>query len=128
MKAAHLAFAVLCVLSSVVKADVFHCTFTEPFVTVTYSMAQQTLTFDEAGQPLKKVLNGVSFQIQSAGKFALVNSQKQTVMTLNLSNQGSDGMSDDVYPFETTWSKSEDGKAQQFGGCESNLLKRKHQD
>lgn len=103
-------------LSSVAaSADVITCTFTEPFVQTTYSMTQSTLTYTEAFENTDKVVKNVSFQIKSAGVFELVSKSGEVLQTLTLNNNGSDGMSENVYPYEV---KSELG----YGGCSSNHL------
>ena len=44
-------YVALLMAPSVGEADVIRCTFTEPFISTTYSMAQSTLTYvDPFGQ------------------------------------------------------------------------------
>ena len=83
--------------ASISQADIIKCSFTEPFISSTYSTTQSTLTY--VGFDLNKVIKNVSFQIKSAGVFELV-SHGKVIQTLTLNHQGSNGMSDTIYPFE----------------------------
>ncbi|MGZ3770544.1 MAG: hypothetical protein ACXVCP_00755 [Bdellovibrio sp.] len=103
------------------NADVIKCVFTEPFVSTEYSMTRSTLTYHSAMENTDKVEKNVSFQIKEAGVFQLVSKDGQVLQTLTLNHQGSDGMSETVYPYEA---KSEFG----IGGCTSNQLPAKKVD
>jgi len=109
-------------LSSISKADVIKCNFTEPFINTTYSMAQQTLKIESAGEPTRTIKN-VSFQIKGPGLFELQDKNKKVLQSLTLNNNGSDGMSDKVYPFEVTFAELKNMANSGLGGCESNFLK-----
>ena len=85
--------------SSIVRADIIKCTFTEPFIDTSYSMAQATLTSKDSEGSIRVVKN-VSFQIKSAGVFELVSKSGTVLQKLILSNKGSDGMSEKMYPYE----------------------------
>ncbi len=109
-------------------ADIIKCTFTEPFLDSTYSMTQQTLTYDTSfmtGEDnTKTVLKNVSFQIKGAGKFELVAKNGKVLQKLNLSFNGSNGMSDGIYPYEVEDKSDVFGGANGgIGGCVSNYLK-----
>ena len=83
-------------------------------------MRQQTLTITDDSASKKIVIHHVSFQIKGPGKFTLVDQQNKVLYTLRLTNTGSDGMSDIIYPFVAyRQSLQTDG-----GGCESNYLKK----
>jgi uncharacterized membrane protein len=102
------------------QADIIKCNFTEPFVNSTYSMTQSTLSYVNADGK-KQVVKNVSFQIKSPSLFELVSKDGKVLQTLNLNNQGSDGMSDRLYPYD-----AKDNSLithQGYGGCESNYLK-----
>lgn len=116
-------FTAFCLLLSLsAKADIIKCEFTEPFLTTTYSMAQQTLSYvyegTEKGDPVNQVIKNVSFQIKAAGVFELVGQDGVVIQTLTLNNKGSDGMSETIFPFEVK-------EAVGYGGCVSNHLKSK---
>lgn len=107
-------------LTATSQADIIRCNFTEPFVNSTYSMTQSTLSYVNADGK-KQLLKNVSFQIKSAGVFELVAKDGKVLQTLKLNNQGSDGMSDRLYPYEAKDNSSI--THQGYGGCESNYLK-----
>lgn len=106
-------------LSSVAQADIIKCSFTEPFIITTYSMAQQTLKSEVAGEKAT-IAKNVSFQIVGPGEFVLVAKDGSILQKLSLTNKGSDGMSDFDYPFEVTMG---DKARKLHGGCSSNYLK-----
>lgn len=111
----------LVLASSVCHADIINCSFTEPFITSSYSMTQSTLTYtDSDGQ--KTVIQNVSMQIKSAGVFELRAQDGRVLQTLTLNNNGSDGMSDKVYPYDVK-DQGMLGANNGLGGCESNLLR-----
>jgi hypothetical protein len=108
--------------SFVAHADVIHCVFTEPFVNSTYSMTQSKLTYrDSEGK--ETIYQNVSFQIRAAGTFEIQDANKNVLQVLNLNNQGSDGMSDSVFPYDVQDKTSLTGEHGGRGGCVSNLLK-----
>lgn len=118
MKQLLLALAITAPITA--SADIIKCVFTEPFVSSTYSMSQSSLTYvDFEGKT--EVIKSVSFQIREAGVFELVKDGK-VIQTLKLNNQGSDGMSDMIYPYDVKDNTATTGNG--YGGCESNYLKR----
>ncbi len=102
------------------NADIIKCSFTEPFISSTYSMTQSSLVYTDAEGTVTKIKN-VSFQIKAAGLFELVDKTGVVLQILNLKYQGSDGMSDRLFPFDVKDSSELTHKGQ--GGCESNRLK-----
>jgi hypothetical protein len=109
-------------LASVSQADIIRCSFTEPFIDTTYSTSKSELTYE--GSDLKKFsIKNVSFQIKSAGVFELVSKQGKVLQTLTLNHQGSNGMSDTIFPFEVKDSHPIMTANGGFGGCTSNHLK-----
>lgn len=114
-------------LSSISHADIIKCTFTEPFVTTTYSTTQSTLAYDDVSTG-KSLVKNVSFQIKGPGTFELVDRKGQVLQTLTLNNQGSDGMSNNLYPYEVRDSKINGFANGGVGGCSSNHLKTKISD
>ncbi|MFN3453845.1 MAG: hypothetical protein ACK41T_02720 [Pseudobdellovibrio sp.] len=101
------------------QADIIKCSFTEPFVSSTYSMTQSTLTYTD-NEGTTQVIKNVSFQIKSAGHFELVNKQGKVLQILTI-EEGSDGMSDIIFPYSAKDNNSITHKG--FGGCTSNYLK-----
>lgn len=109
-------------LASISQADIIKCSFTEPFVNTTYSTSKSELTY--TGAYMKKFsIKNVSFQIKSAGIFELVAKDGKVLQTLTLNNQGSNGMSDTIYPFEVKDNTTILTANLGFGGCTSNHLK-----
>ena len=108
-------------LASVSQADIIKCTFTEPFIDTVYSTGRSTLTYKDF-ENKTTIVKGVSFQIKAAGVFELVKDGK-ILQTLTLNNQGSNGMSDTVYPYEVKDNSPVMTANGGYGGCESNHLK-----
>lgn len=114
--------AITLLLASISQADIIKCSFTEPFINTTYSTSKSELSYE--GADLKKFsVKNVSFQIKSAGVFELVSKDGKVLQTLTLNNQGSNGMSDTIYPFEVKDNSSVMTANGGFGGCSSNYLK-----
>lgn len=112
--------------SSIGRADIIKCTFTEPFIDTSYSMAQATLTSKDSEGSIRVVKN-VSFQIKSAGVFELVSKNGTVLQKLILNNKGSDGISEKIYPYEVKDSSLLMSANKGLGGCVSNYLKFKNQ-
>jgi hypothetical protein len=103
--------------ASSARADIVRCVFTEPFITTVYNTNQSTLTiFHDVGNR-EDAPAFLSFQIIKPGFFELWNSKNEVVQRLQLSFRGSDGMSDQVYPYEVEWVPMK-----LHGGCTSNHL------
>ncbi len=115
-------------LANMAHADIIKCSFTEPFYDTEYSMAQQKLTVSDFEGTTKSIRN-VSFQIKGPGQFELWDSSGNVLQKLNLTNEGSNGMSDFVYPYEVESSDLVYGSGANngIGGCTSNFLHRKEQ-
>ncbi len=116
-------FAFLSVISMRSNAEVFVCTFTEPFIGFTYNTGAETLLeFDYVSQKSKFSTN-VDFQINQAGAFLLKDKSGAVVAELLLNNKGSDGMSDAVYPYEVKYLGMDGSYAAHglSGGCSSSL-------
>jgi len=113
-------------------ADIIKCNFTEPFVVSSYSMAQQSLSYysnsGPNGEQVVNVINNVSFQIKDAGVFELVSKDGKVLQTLTLNNKGSDGMSDNIYPYDVKDNTMNTFANSGYGGCQSNALKVKIQN
>ena len=99
-------------------ADIIKCVFTEPFWSTVYSTTQSTLTYQDHMENTTQVIKNVSLQIKGPGSFELVAKNGEALQKLTLNNNGSDGMSDNVYPYEV-----HDISNKIVGGCSSNYLK-----
>ena len=121
MKKYSLAIATALLVSTMAHAEVIKCVFTEPFIDTTYDTAKSTLTTN--GEGTVNVRKNISFQIVSAGVFQLVDKDGKVIQTLSLNNNGSDGMSDAIYPYEVKDARLGDSAANLgLGGCSSTLL------
>lgn len=114
MKSIFLGALISLVGATAAHADNFKCVFTEPFFTLEYSMVQQSLKTTSPED--SSVAKNISFQIKGPSDFALMDAEKNVVVELKLTQNGSDGMSDRRYPYEAKWNGL-------IGGCESNFLK-----
>jgi uncharacterized membrane protein len=105
------------------KAEVFSCGFTEPFISFSYDTSTQKLTEQDDVLQKKNVYYGITFQIKYAGTFLLKNKSGKVVAELKLNNNGSDGMSDAVYPYEAKYIGMDGSLAVHglWGGCTSSL-------
>lgn len=99
--------------------EVIRCTFTEPFLSTRYNTS--TLTFEVRNEDDKVTssVNNVSFEKRAGARFVLLAPDKSTIQSLNLNQQGSDGMSDKIYPYEVTWTWH---GSELVGGCSSDTL------
>lgn len=116
------------------SVDTFHCVFTEPFVNFRYSEADQKLAISTP-ETLTELPNGTTQDVplmeldvrmvkKEDGKLLLVDSNDVLRYTLTLTNKGSDGMSDAVYPYDI---QSETGLHTQYGqigACYTDALPR----
>lgn len=107
------------------KADIITCSFTEPFIQTVYSMSKGTLTYKNGPAKTESVLKNISFQIKGPGVFELIDKDKKVIQTLNLNFDGSDGMSDTVYPYDVKDNSEFLSSSPGRGGCASNYLKSK---
>ncbi len=108
--------------SLVAKADIIKCGFTEPFVTSVYSTSRSTLTYKNDIEGTTEVIKNVSFQIKSPAVFDLVAKDGTVLQTLTANNQGSDGMSNLVYPYDVKDTGLTTTSNLGRGGCSSNYL------
>lgn len=120
-------FAAVSVLSLAVgpaEAGTMRCSFTEPFYSIVFesesgkvTVISPDVTDPETGKPVPEVLarnakleradppgDGLTFRLVNGG---------DTILELKLTGKGSDGMSDNLYPFEA-WRGRHDG------GCETD--------
>ena len=113
--------AAILLSSFAVKADVIDCFFTEPFVSVKYNTATETLVEKEAVMDVSRTIKNVSFTIKYAGTFLLTDKSGKLLAELKLNNQGSDGMSDAVYPYDAKYMNVLGNGGTVYGGCTSIL-------
>lgn len=120
MKLAILALSLGMSLSA--SADVIKCSFTEPFIHLTYNTATEKLVENNPIMESKRTLTGVTFQIKYAGTFLLKDKSGKLLAELKLNNKGSDGMSEAIFPYEAKYIGAlGDRDRTLFGGCTSTL-------
>ena len=106
------------------EAGTLRCSFTEPFFSIDFDSAtgkvteiSPDVTDPETGKPVPTVL-AEKARLERADlagdpmSLRLVNGS-EIILTLKLTGQGSDGMSDNLFPFEA-WRRGHDG------GCETD--------
>lgn len=104
-------------------AGTLSCSFTEPFFSITYDSKTGTVTLVSAdvtdpdtGQPIPEILaEGARLRsVQSDDYRPKLKLEKdgKTILDLQLTGQGSDGMSDNIYPFQGFYGGRD-------GGCET---------
>lgn len=123
MKAALFSLVALA-LSPLAKAETFQCTFTEPFLDVRYSTDTQILVMSDALNHKTTTHRNVKFLIVGPADFQLLKSGKE-LARLTLNFQGSDGMSETVFPYKIKMSSLSRFANGGVGGCASSLLKAK---
>lgn len=112
-----------------IPAEVYHCSFTEPFFSIDYNEADLTLAKvgpeDYVEQPngtfleVPRIEANVTSHIASDGKLEFIDSNGVIRYTLELTGKGSDGMSDAIYPYEAVSKTAVDTQLGQIGGCYS---------
>ncbi len=107
---------VLLVLTGTARAESIYCYFTEPFLTVTYNSDTNKVRV-ESPQDGSVELNG-SVIYQKGGILKISAEGVTQYLEVDLTKEGSDGMSDFIYPFEGIINGT------LYGGCETDSLKR----
>jgi uncharacterized membrane protein len=118
-----LSMSILLAIQTVASADadIIRCSFTEPFVVTSYSTNTSELDIAyDVDVSKNKILKNVSIQIMQPGVFELWDEDEHVVQRLELSYEGSDGMSDFVYPYSVHWIPQA-----LYGGCTSNHQRRR---
>jgi len=98
-------------------AEIIKCSFTEPFITTTYSSNTNTLTITDDTTRQISILTNISFQIIKPNVFEIWNSKQEVIQRFELNLHGTDGMSETVYPYDANFVLK--GLR---GGCTSNHL------
>jgi hypothetical protein len=103
------------------SAIVITCSFTEPFVRTSYDSDLQTLTLTYDVEKRRETQKSVSLHTLSPTVFELWNANNEVIQHLELDHQGSDGMSDRIYPYEVKWTPRDASLPEVlFGGCVRN--------
>lgn len=108
--------------SASAQAAIISCNFTEPFFSLKYDTTTYELvrTENDGNGEVVTETKSAALLFKSSTKFELISEDKKVLLKLNLNFNGSDGMSDIIYPYEAEL-LMEDGSSL-WGGCESNYL------
>lgn len=110
-------FAAVLTLSHVASAESIYCTFTEPFISVSYNSDTNKVKVSTPDQGSVELTGKVTFD--KGGLIHITSEGLNHKLTVNTTKEGSDGMSDFVYPFEGVINTD-----QIYGGCETDTLKK----
>ncbi|MEM7000021.1 MAG: hypothetical protein AAF529_04500 [Pseudomonadota bacterium] len=105
---------------SQLHADVITCHFTEPYITVQHDTAQATVEVSGLGLDTE-TFTGVGLTLTGVNRLTLSWADKR--LDLSMDYEGSDQMSDQIYPMSARLGQS-GGSATRHGGCASSMLKR----
>lgn len=126
-------FAAIFMVGSAAQADVLKCSFTEPFYSLEFDTAVGALQKTEPdmsntstgdlittvlakGVTVKELTPSQRTPLATFARYALVDTTGKELLTLELNYEGSDGMSEWIFPYDAEM----DGHR---GGCESDVLK-----
>lgn len=109
-------FAAVLTLSHVASAESIYCTFTEPFISVSYNSDTNKVKVESPDQGTLEVPGKVTFD--KGGIITITSEGISHRLVIDTTKEGSDGMSDFVYPFEGVIDDS------LYGGCETDALKK----
>lgn len=105
------------------QAEKITCVFTEPFFTSEYDSSTSELKYRDSISGAEKSLKGVQLKALNQDSIALVSAEGKTLQTLFLSMNGSDGMSEVVYPYDVKDIGQQMIGISIYGGCYSEKLK-----
>ncbi len=105
------------------QAEVFDCTFADPAMNLKYDSHSNQLIMkkDLLGKP--EISEDIQFHILSSGIFVLKGTDGKQIAKLTLNNNGSDGATETLYPFEIEVNALAQQSNRGVGGCSSTLLK-----
>ncbi len=105
------------------QAEVFECTLSEPALNVRYDSESERVTIkkDLLGQP--DIKTDISFHILASNIYVLKSSDGKQVARITLSNNGTDGATETLYPFDIELNSLSTLANRGIGGCSSTLLK-----
>jgi hypothetical protein len=121
MKYALIALALL--TANVARAEVITCSQTEPFITEVFDTEAGTAQVTEAMMNKTKTIHNVKMVILAGAHIQFQKANGEVIRELDLTREGSDGMSETVYPIAATSLNGLWG-----GGCEASTLKAKRQN
>lgn len=99
-----------------VHAETIHCSFTEPFMTVSYNSDTNRIKIKSVDTGNAEIKGSIRFQKSGILKITMEGLTQS--LEINTNKEGSDGMSGFIYPFE---GKLNDNL---YGGCETDSIKK----
>lgn len=115
MKSVFAGTAIL-LLSSFAHAESIYCYFTEPFITAQYNSDTNKIAL--SGPEIGTIELDAKVEFQKQGIIRISAVGHEYYLDVNTLKEGSDGMSDVVYPFEGVVASEN-----LYGGCETDTLK-----
>ncbi|MGZ3713464.1 MAG: hypothetical protein ACXVBE_16990 [Bdellovibrionota bacterium] len=122
MKTLFAALVLTLTITGTAKADIITCYQTEPFITETFNTDTGTARITDSVMKKSRIVRNVEMVIQ-ANSHIQFRANGKVLREIDLSKEGTDGMSETVYPISSTANNGLWG-----GGCESNELKAKKHD
>lgn len=95
-------------------AEVYRCSFTEPFISIVYNSDENLVTRQEMGSNEVVLARNAKFILSSGqldqldSEYLVQNSSGKTILKMKYTNNGSDGMSDFRYPYDV-WYEGQQG-------------------
>lgn len=130
-----LIFALILTLAPAAFAETLNCSFTEPFFNLKYDSKTQILKRSEPDNNGKEVTRVVARNVRvvplsnvktneltSFTRFALIGQNGAVHLRLTLNYQGSNGMSDTIYPYNAEIPNMRTSANNGVGGCASSTL------
>lgn len=100
-------------------ADTLECRFTEPYITVRHDTAAGTVEVSGLGIEPRR-FSSVGLTFDGVNRFELAWEGNRLLLAVDY--EGSDLMSDHVFPISARWLRSPDSERPLHGGCFSERL------
>ncbi len=108
------------------QSKTYTCSFTEPFVRTVFDTHAGTMIVIHDVEKRRETLRGLSVSKVDGETVEVRGAGKKAIQRLARSYNGTDGMSDRVYPYEVIWTPGRRSlPATLYGGCESDTEKAK---
>ncbi len=104
--------------ASLAEAQTITCLYTEPLLKVVYDLKKRTIKVYKGVEKRPRIAKG---SVKSLGtkSFQIVSKALGVKQTLMHDNKGTDGASDKIYPYSSTWTQK-DRPLPVFGGCDKD--------
>ena len=102
-------------------AEIFNCGFTEPFYTITYDTNSKVLNVKNDVAPEEsEAINDVTYTNVNGAFEIKLSKNGSDLMIIKLTGNATDGMSNNIYPFEAHY-VGMSGPNNGYGGCETQM-------